>query len=272
MSSTIATTVTWPANIATPPPGWDRLTDTDGSQPSGWFTISHSGLRGVVKGYPSWDDAPWDIPADVRYHDEDDDYAVLRCRFDLTYTTYLFPDIDTTVGPSTHSFGNLDFCGGWLHPLGGVPGGMRQSEALLARVLSGAKPTGLLFGSDADAERWVAAAQAAGLGALVSRDWNTKVWISPARLEDRVNRRALRATWHAVAVGDPDRARAHWLLDVVDRGLEQAFDLDLQKPLVRRGAVMLPPWWDEDSDEGFVVLGAVLGYPPASTYARLTGN
>jgi hypothetical protein len=28
----------------------------------------------------------------------------------------------------------------------------------------------------------------------------------------------------------------------------------------------------EDSDEGWVVLGAVLGYPPATAYARLTGN
>ncbi len=80
------------------------------------------------------------------------------------------------------------------------------------------------------------------------------------------------ATWHAAAAGDPDRARAHRLLDVIDRGLEQARNLDLQQPLVRRSTVMLPPWWDEDSDEGWIVLGAVLGYPPATTYARLTGN
>jgi|tagenome__1003787_1003787.scaffolds.fasta_scaffold20975194_2 hypothetical protein len=272
MSSTIATTVAWPANTATPPPGWGRLTDTDGSQPSGWFTISHSGFRGVVKGYPSWDDAPWDIPADARHHDQDDDYADLRCRFDLTYTTYLCPDIDTTAGPSTHNFGNLDFCGGWQHPLGMMPGGMRANDALLARVLTGAKPTAKLFGSDADAQRWAEAARAAGLEALVYRDWNTKVWIAPARLGDRVNRRALRAIWHAVAAGDPDRARANRLLDAIDRGLDQAFALDLQQELVQRGTVMLPPWWDEDSDEGFVVLGAVLGYPPASTYTRLTGN
>src|SRR4051794_10299840 len=272
MSSTIATTVAWPANTATPPPGWGRLTDTDGSQPSGWFTISHSGFRGVVKGYPSWDDAPWDIPADARHHDQDDDYADLRCRFDLTYTTYLCPDIDTTAGPSTHNFGNLDFCGGWQHPLGMMPGGMRANDALLARVLTGAKPTAKLFGSDADAQRWAEAARAAGLEALVYRDWNTKVWIAPARLGDRVNRRALRAIWHAVAAGDPDRARANRLLDAIDRGLDQAFALDLQQERVQRGTVMPPPGWDEDSDEGFVVLGAVLGYPPASTYTRLTGN
>lgn len=98
------------------------------------------------------------------------------------------------------------------------------------------------------------------------------MWISPAGVGDRVNHRALRATWHAVAAGDPDRARANRLLDVVDRGLEQAFTLDLQQRPVQHGAVMLPPWWDEDSDEGFVVLGALLGYPPATTYARLTGN
>jgi len=271
MSSAI-TSVTWPTNTATPPPEWDRLTDTDGSQPSGWFTLSHSGFRGVVKGYPSWDDAPWDIPADLRYHDEDDQYAVLRCRFDLTYTTYLFPDLDTAAGPSTHGFGNLDFCGGWLPPVTGMPDALRQDDALLDRVLPGAKPTGLFVGSDADAERWEAAARAAGLEALVWRDLATKVWIAPARLGHRVNRRALRATWHAVAAGDPDRARANRMLDVIDRGLERAFDLDLQQPPVQRGTVMLPPWWDEHSDEGYVVLGAVLGYPPATTYARLTGN
>ena len=207
MSSTIATTITWPANIATPPAGWDRLTDTDGSQPSGWFTVSHSGFRGAVKGYPACDDAPWDIPADVRYHDEDDDYAVLRCRFDLIYTTYLFPDIDTTAGPSTHSFGNLDFCGGWRHPVTAAHDGLREDDALLDRVLSGAKPTGLLVGSDADVEVWAAAGRTAGLEALVYRAHNARVWIAPARLGDRVSHRALRATWHAVAAGDPDRAR-----------------------------------------------------------------
>ena len=272
MSSTIATTITWPANIATPPAGWDRLTDTDGSQPSGWFTVSHSGFRGAVKGYPACDDAPWDIPADVRYHDEDDDYAVLRCRFDLIYTTYLFPDIDTTAGPSTHSFGNLDFCGGWRHPVTAAHDGLREDDALLDRVLSGAKPTGLLVGSDADVEAWAAAARTAGLEALVYRAHNARVWIAPACLGDRVNRRALRSTWHAIAAGDPDRARANRLLDVIDRGLEQAFALDLQQPPVQRGNFMQLPWWDEVSDEGWVVLGAVLGYPPASTYARLTGN
>jgi hypothetical protein len=272
MFSTITTTVAWPANKATPPPGWDRLTDTDGTQPTGWFTTSNGAFRLVVKGYPTWDDAPWDIPADLRYHDEDDDYAFLAGLFDLANTTYVFPDLSTAAGPSTHSFGNLDFCGGWLHPVSMVHDGPREDDALLDRVLSGAKPAGLLVGSDADAERWVTAAQAAGLGALVCRDWNTKVWIAPAHLGDRVSRRALRATWHAVAAGDPDRARAHRLLDVIDRGLQQAFDLGLQQPPVRRGSVMLPPWWDEDSDEGWVVLGSVLGYPPATTYARLTDD
>ena len=272
MSSTIATPVTWPANTAPPSAGWDRLTDTDGSQPSGWFTASSGAFRLVVKGYPTWDDAPWDIPADLRYHDEDDNYAFLAGLFDLTYTTYVFPDLSTAAGPSTHSFGNLDFCGGWQHPLGMVPGGMRQGEALLARVLSGAKPTGLLVGSDADVEAWAAAARTAGLEALVYRAHNARVWIAPARLGDRVNRRALRSTWHAIAAGDPDRARANRLLDVIDRGLEQAFALDLQQPPVQRGNFMQLPWWDEVSDEGWVVLGAVLGYPPASTYARLTGN
>src|SRR3712207_9152022 len=43
----------------------------------GWFTASSGAFRLVVKGYPTWDDAPWDIPADLRYHDEDDDYTFL---------------------------------------------------------------------------------------------------------------------------------------------------------------------------------------------------
>ena len=272
MSSTIATAVVWPANTATPPAGWNRLTDTDGTQPTGWFTTSDGLFRTVVKGYPAWHDAPWDIPADLRYHREDDDYPFLQRDFDLASTMYVFPDLNTAAGPSTHGFGNLDFVGGWPHPLGMMPGGMHENEALLARVLTGAKPTALLVGSDADAARWAAAARAAGLEALVYRAHNTRVWIAPARLGDRVNRRALRATWHAVAAGDPDRARADRLLNVIDSGLEQAFALDLQQPPVQRGNFMQLPWWDERSDEGWVVLGAVLGYPPASTYARLTGN
>lgn len=83
--------------------------------------------------------------------------------------------------------------------------------------------------------------------------------------------RALRAAWHAVAAGDPDRERADRLLDVIDRGLEQAFALDLRQPPVERGSIMTPRG-GEDSDEGWVVLGAVLGYPPTTAYARLTGN
>jgi hypothetical protein len=269
MSNTIVTTVAWPANTATPPPGWDRLTDTDGNQPTGWFTTSNGTFRTVVKGYPTSDDAPWDIAAGVRYYGEKDDYAFLRHEFDMVTTTYVFPNLNTAAGPSTHNWGNLDFVGGWPHPVGMMPGGMREAEALLARVLSGAKLTGLLVGADADVEAWAAAARTAGLTALIYRAHNTRVWIAPARLGDRVNRRALRATWHAVTAGDPDRARADRLLEVIDRGLAQAFALDLRQQPVQRGGWLQLPWWDEHSAEGWVVLGAVLGYPPASTYARL---
>ncbi|MGN6243883.1 MAG: hypothetical protein ACTHQ3_09455 [Motilibacteraceae bacterium] len=270
MNSDLATAVVWPSNTAAPPPGWTRLTDSDGAQPSGWFTQAAGPYRTVVKGYPTWAEVPWPIPAEACIHDEEDDED-WQGPFDLTYTTYTFPNLATAAGPATHSFGNLDFCGGWIHELAMTPGGMRQNEALLARVLSGAKPTGLLVGAEADAYRWAEAARSTGLTALVSRDWNTKVWITPRRLGDRVNQRSLRATWHAIASGAPDRARAASLLDTVDRGLDLAFDLDLTQPLVQRGAVMLPPWWDEDSDAGWVVLGAVLGYPPSATYSRLTG-
>jgi HD domain len=53
--------------------------------PVAYLLAAGAGVDVVLKGYPSWDDAPWDIPADLRYHDEDDEYAVLRCRFDMNY-------------------------------------------------------------------------------------------------------------------------------------------------------------------------------------------
>lgn len=175
MSSTLAPAVVWPANTATPPPGWNRLTDTDGTQPTGWFTTSNGAFRTVVKGYPTWDDAPWDIPADLCHHRENDDYSFLRHEFDMVSTTYDFPDLNTAAGPSTHSFGNLDFVGGWPHPLDMMPGGICEPEALLARVLSGAKPSGLLVGADADVETWAGAARAAELHTQIYRAHNTRV-------------------------------------------------------------------------------------------------
>lgn len=271
MNSTVTAAVAWPANTAIPPVGWDRLTDTDHTQPSGWFTTSHDAYRTVVKGYPTWDDVPWDIPADLRYHDEDEDYAFLRGTFDFVSTMYRFPDVDTAAGPATHGFGNLDFVGGWPHPLAMLAGRMREGDALLARVLSGAKPVAELIGSQSDAWRWAVAACGAGMDLLVYRDWNARLWLAPARLGERVSRGALTATWHALAGADLDRARAARLLPVIDRGLEQAFALDLHQSPVQRGTVMQPGWWDEHSSEGWVVLGAVLGYPPATTYARLIG-
>ncbi len=80
------------------------------------------------------------------------------------------------------------------------------------------------------------------------------------------------ATWHAAAAGDPDRARAHRLLDVIDRGVERASTLDLQQQPVQCGGWLQPQWRDARTDEGWVVPGAVLGYPPATTYARLIGG
>jgi hypothetical protein len=170
MTSTIATAVAWQANTTTPPPGWDRLTDTDGIQSTGWFTTTNGAFRTAVRGYPTWDDAPWDIPADLRFHDEDDDYSFLQHESDMVSTTYVFPDLNTAAGPSTHGFGNLDFVGGRPHPLGMTPDGMPENQSLLARILSGAKPTGLLVGADDDVEAWASTAQAAGLEALSTAD------------------------------------------------------------------------------------------------------
>lgn len=53
-------------------------------------------------------------------------------------------------------------------------------------------------------------------------------------------------------------------------GLSAAFEVDLLLPiseLTRPGIPYL--WWDETSDEGIVMLGAILGCPPASTYSLL---
>ncbi len=61
-------------------------------------------------------------------------------------------------------------------------------------------------------------------------------------------------------------------VDVVQAvGLERIVDLDL-RAAIPRGTVMQPPWWYPHSDEGWAVLGAVLGYPGAMAYARLTGG
>lgn len=60
------------------------------------------------------------------------------------------------------------------------------------------------------------AARAAGLNALVSRGWDTKVCVGPAHL---VNHGAV-GTWCAVASGESDRVQANRLLGVVDRGLD----------------------------------------------------
>ena len=67
--------VAWPASTATAPAGWERLTDTDGTEPSGWFTTSNGGFRTVVTGYPSWDGIPRAIPTESRHNREDDDRA-----------------------------------------------------------------------------------------------------------------------------------------------------------------------------------------------------
>src|SRR4051812_3620323 len=98
MTSTIATAVVWPANTATPPPGWHRPTDTDRTQPPGWFTPGDGVFRPVARGSPPGDDPRGATPADLRHHDEGDDYAFLQGLFDLTSTTYVFPDLDTAAG------------------------------------------------------------------------------------------------------------------------------------------------------------------------------
>ncbi|WP_346619597.1 hypothetical protein [Blastococcus montanus] len=82
-----------------------------------------------------------------------------------------------------------------------------------------------------------------------------------------MDREALTATWHALIAADAKRARGHLPRPVIDRGLERAFSLNLAQQPVQRGEMLQLPWWDEHSGEGWVVLG----YPPASTYARLIG-
>jgi len=282
----------WRQNTAVPPPGWDRLTGSDGTQPEAWFTTASGGMRTVVSGYPTWADSPYDKPDDGPgchhhrdcYDDGDDDLdfeeeqeAVLAGIFDVASRAYVFPDVAPEGGPVTHSFTNLDFCGGWRPP---VDSPAAETEALLARTVAGAKPASEVFffgeGAVAERERWISAAREVGLGALpyrlrMARSIAERLWLAPARLGDRVDRAALSEAWEALLDADHDRGRARSIAAAVATGLETAFTLDLLPPLdPKRPYEGWPhPWWDENSPQGLVVLGAVLGYPPASTYSCL---
>jgi len=282
----------WRQNTAVPPPGWDRLTDSDGTQPAAWFTAASDGMRTVVSGYPTWADSPYDKPDDgpechhhhAGYDDGDDELdfeeeqeAVLAGIFDVAYRAYVFPDVAPESGPVTHSFTNLDFCGGWRPP---VDSPAAETEALLARTVAGAKPASEVFffgeGAVAERERWISAAREVGLGALPYRlrmatSISERLWLAPARLGDRVDRAALSEAWEALLDADHDRGRARSIAAAVVTGLETAFTLDLLPPLdPKRPYEGWPhPWWDGNSPQGLVVLGAVLGYPPASTYSCL---
>lgn len=257
----------WPANTATPPLRWEALIDVDGSRPMGWFTTTGGGgMRAVVRGYPAWDDTPFYLPPDARVHscDPDDPYHYLHDTFDIAYRGYAFPDVGH-AGPATHSFVNLDFCGGWQAAIGY---GTRAHAAALGRTLAGFKPAADLLVELDHVVEWTAAAHAAGLDAMqFGTRTPTRLWVSPERLADRVDRDALTSVWHALADADPTHRRGDYVRAVADTGLDRAFSLDLLAPPVQRGGRLVQPWWDEDTDEGLVVLGAVLGYPPASTYS-----
>lgn len=272
----------WPTNEANPPAGWTRLTDADGTTPMGWFTRPHDGMRIVARAYPTWDDAPWEVPADVRTRptaedlDDDEMEIYLYTIFDIANRGYLFPDIDTANGPATHTFTNLDFVGGWrpatlTDPYGG---------ALLERTVAGRKPasdlvdTHKLTRSAPQRDLWQASAHEGGMGAITYNDRHTdRLWVSPAQLGERVDQQALTAAWQALIDADPNRHRRKIVQGIVDNALPTAFTIDLHEPFHELpSGRMLPSWWDEHTDEGLVVLGSVLGYPPASTYALIVEN
>lgn len=266
----------WPANTATPPAGWEILTDPDGTRPMGWFTVASGGMRAVVRGYPTWEDAPFAIPAEsrVRTPDPDDPDDFLHDTFDIAYRGYAFPDVDPASGLPTHGFTNLDVVGGWTAAVGH----WEANAAAFARVLAGAKPaaevtvrveTDVYF-REVDAEQWASQAQSLGLGTICfdHKPWTT-MWVAPPRLADRVDPDDLASAWHALADADPVPTRAGWVRRTVEEGLRDAFSIDLLEPLTRRERRLTQPWWDESTYEGLVTLGAVLGYPPASTYALM---
>jgi hypothetical protein len=265
----------WPTNTATPPTGWHQLTDTDGTHPMGWFTRAHDGMRIVARAYPTWEDAHWEIPADCRERatDEELDFdemdIYLNTVFDLAYRGYVFPDADadTASGLVTHSFVNLDFVNGWEPAIGRD----QEMEVMLERTLAGLKPTADLMAKHGERERWTAAVRAAGLEPVPYDMLRIpRLWVAPARLSDRVDRHALTAAWDGLIDAEPNRHRRKLVRAAVDVGLSTAFDIDLrERHTTQPGGRLLPSWWDEASDEGLVVLGAVLGYHPATTYAVL---
>jgi hypothetical protein len=271
--------LTWPTNTATPPPGWNRMTDVDGTTPMGWFTRPHNGMRIVARAYPTWDDAPWDIPADARTPmtaeelDYDDMDIYLHTVFDMAHRGYLFPDVPPENGPATHPFVNLDFVGGWRPA---IPHDV-EYNTMLERTLAGLKPasdlvdTNRTTGSRPRRDRWMASAREAGMTAIPYDDrYSDRLWVAPARLGERVDQQALTSAWQALTDADPNRHRRKIVQAVVNEALPSAFAIDLHEPPTEQpGGRMLASWWDESSDEGLVALGAVLGYPPASTYSLL---
>lgn len=271
--------LSWPTNTAAPPPGWHRLTDTDATTPIGWFSTVRDGMRTVARAYPTWDDARFDLDEDDRVPltaeqlDYDPMDIYLHSVFAISYRGYVFPDTFTdghaATGPATHRFSNLDFVGGWQPPL--PPD--QYEDALLARTLSGAKPTATLIDYGGHREEWIAAAQDAGLHTgRYTMGGLKRLWVAPERLGDRVDRDQLTAAWQALLDADPNPDRRQIIEPAVHAALPAAFDLDLLAPFADSptSSRLLPPWWDEDDDEGLIVLGAVLGYPPATTYAVLS--
>lgn len=275
----------WPTNAATPPPGWNSLIDINGTSPIGWFTAAAEGMRVVVRGYPTWDDAPWTIEPDDRVPltaeelDFDELDIELHKVFDIAYRGYAFPDtsspapdvpgagVQVATGPPAHTFTNLDFVGGWRPPTGWP----QEWTALLDRTLVGDKPASDLIVEGGDRGDWIAAARENGLGAVPYQlHGQQRLWVAPNSLADRVDRDTLTEVWHALIAADPDPSRRQWTHRVVKRGLRRALEVNLLQPITARPDRGLPhAWRDETTDDGVVMLGAVLGYPPASTYALL---
>jgi hypothetical protein len=269
----LGTAAAWPVNTAVPPAGWQPLTDSDGTQPMGWFTTARDGMRTVVRGYPSRDDAPFDLPEGHGKHPDPENlpnetYSALYAVFDLVDRAYTFPDVGTFGGPATHCFVNLDFDRPWGPPTGTVDAPC--DEVLVARTAAGAKPASDVA-LPTPRECQLAAQAADSLGIVRYRlSSGDRLWIAPARLTDRVDEDALTAAWQALIDADPDSDRAFQISLAVEEGLRAAFQVELLETAPwQSGLGAESPRWDEGTDEGLVTLGAIFGYPPASTYALL---
>lgn len=237
-------------NTVVPPSGWEHLTDADGSHPAGWFTKRHAKSMHWVKA----------------------DYD--NGKFTYRHRRYITPVTTMDGQPVSHTWANLDFCGGWHTEFRGSDEGI----AMVDRIIAGLKPAGEAVWSGPTEDVTVlhdlqARASAAGLLAVPTvktgqYGYDTfRLWVAPRRLDDRLDHSAMLEAWITIIKTLPAADR-NWAMDCAHEGLKQAFFADLGTVTPEIPAFQ-QPWWRELLGEDLVGLGTILGYPPLSTLAIL---